>query len=89
MASPDQTWNAAAICQALGCPGCFDCREDDSDTTWDGKDDGPEQETPHGCDWACTNPFCANDTPHAHPGDCPDCDEALVLLDANGHEVTT
>jgi hypothetical protein len=27
------------ICRALMCPGCPDCRDDDSDTTWDGKDD--------------------------------------------------
>jgi hypothetical protein len=49
----------------------------------------PRPETPHGCDWACTNPFCDNDTPHTHPGDCPDCDEQLTLIDADGHEVTT
>lgn len=31
-------------CRALMCPGCPDCRDDDSDATWDGKDD--DQDVP-------------------------------------------
>jgi hypothetical protein len=51
--------------------------------------DEPEPETPHGCDWACTNPACDDDTPHAHPGDCPRCGEPLALIGADGYEVTS
>lgn len=79
MASPDESWNAAAICQALCCPGCPDCRDDDSDATWDGKDDGHY--------WACPKPDC--DTPRDQPGDCPACGTQLREISADGYEVTT
>jgi hypothetical protein len=79
MATADEPPNAAAICQALACPGCFDCRDDDSDTTWDGKDDAHF--------WACPKPDC--DTPRDQYGDCPDCGEPLRPIGADGYEVTT
>ena len=85
MASPDESWNAAAICQALGCPGCFDCREDDSDATWDGKDEDPEDGG--GSYWACPKPDC--DTPRDEPGDCPVHEIPLLHIGPDGHEVTT
>lgn len=79
MSSPDETWNAADICQALACPGCVDCREDDSDTTWDGKDDGRF--------WACPQPDC--DTPRDEPGDCPIHEIPLLHIGPDGHQVAT
>jgi hypothetical protein len=80
MASPNESWNAAAICQALCCPGCPDCREDDGDATWDGKDDGHS--------WVCEDPFCPNQTAYTAPGDCPDCTWQLIEIGPDGHEVT-
>lgn len=77
MADTDEGWNVAAICQALGCPGCPDCREDDSDTTWDGKDAGHF--------WACPKPDCTE--PRSEPGDCPDHWMPLIECDANGRQV--
>ena len=77
----DEGWNAAAICQALGCPGCCDCRDDDSDATWDGKDDGHF--------WACPKPSNdpAHNVPHDQPGDCRLHEIPFSEYDANGHEV--
>lgn len=37
--TPDAPPPNHEICRLLGCPGCVDCRDDDSDATWDGKDD--------------------------------------------------
>lgn len=83
MASPDETWNAAAICRALCCPGCPGCRDDDSDATWDGK------HADHF--WACPKPSNnpAHDVPHSQPGDCPMHEIPLGEYDANGQQVTT
>lgn len=79
MATEDEPWNAGAICRALCCPGCPDCRDDDSDATWDGKDDGDF--------YACPKPGC--DTPRDEPGDCPIHEIPLLLIGPDGHEVTT
>lgn len=83
MASPNESWNAAAICQALGCPGCPDCREDDSDATWDGKDDDARF-------WACPKPSNepGHDEPSSEPGDCALHEIPLIEVGADGYEVT-
>lgn len=78
MAAPDDGWNAAAVCAAIGCRGCFDCRDDDHDIDWDGKDAGDF--------YACQTPEC--DTPRDHDGDCPDCDTRLHHIGPDGMEVT-
>jgi 5'-deoxynucleotidase YfbR-like HD superfamily hydrolase len=39
--------------------------------------------------YACPNPFCDNNTPSDHDGDCGDCHTRLLHIGADGHEVTT
>lgn len=77
MTDADEDWNAAAICNALACPGCFDCRDDDNDLDWDGKNDGDF--------WACPKPDCYS--PRDEAGDCPAHEIPLLHIGPDGHQV--
>jgi hypothetical protein len=82
MATADHQWNAAAVCKALACPGCCDCRDDDSDdndTMWDSEDPGDF--------WACPKPNCTD--PRDQAGDCPVHEIPLLHIGPDGHEVTS
>ena len=51
--------------------------------------DAPEADTPGGHSWVCSYPPCSEVRANAEPGDCRECGEPLVEIDAAGYEVTT